>query len=86
MLQIAFFAFNNVFGLPSIIPEQYFYATAQALYNGDTRIPEHFQFIPSFCGIMALGLLYHDGAEVGSPDTLRERYIDQSVFMFFVMY
>lgn len=73
MLRIAFFAFNNVFGLPSIIPEQSFYAATQRLYDSDANVPENIKFIPSFCGIMALGLLCHNGAEMEFPDTLGER-------------
>lgn len=79
MLQIAFFAFNSVFGLPSIIPEHVFYAATQKLYNTDTNTPENVQFIPLFCGIMALGLLYHSGVGTGFTDVPRERYVNLSM-------
>lgn len=71
-------AFNSIFGLCNVVLEQAFCVAMQRLYGLDPNsyTSEDTEFVPLFCSVLALGMLYASGIhqELGYENVIQERY------------
>lgn len=80
MIEIIFAAFNNIFGLYSIVVEHEFRIVVQRLYDNDSSsyTPEDNEFIPLFSIVVALGMISSTSLRHirDHEEVLKQRYVD----------
>lgn len=79
MIEVIYAAFNSIFTLCNVVSEQDFRVASQRLYdiNPVSYTSEDTEFVPLFCGVTALGMIYCSEIhqQLGYEKVLKERYV-----------